>query len=245
MFYYPGCGSERLHADIALASIYLLLKTGANVLLPPKHLCCGFPARANAKADLGRRQTLRNTIVFNQIRTMLGHLAFDACLVSCGTCREALWEADIPRIFDAPLTDIAGYVLARGIDARLPGRWAYHAPCHDSLDGRGAGILEKIAPEGVTSLPHCCSEAGTLALSRPDIAAAMLARKKSAVQVIKSHSGEPFRVVTNCPACLNGLGRQGDLRPAHLAVALADSLDIRGWRAEAAGRLASAERIRF
>ena len=33
---------------------------------------------------------------------------------------------------------------------------------------------------GVEAVPHCCSEAGTLALSRPDITDAMLDRKRGA-----------------------------------------------------------------
>jgi Fe-S oxidoreductase len=92
---------------------------------------------------------------------------------------------------------------------------------------------------GVASVPHCCSEAGTLALSRPDIAAAMLARKR------QSLSGGAGPIITNCPACLNGLGRQRNATAVHLAVAMADALDAGGWRQWVAGRLAGADRVRF
>ena len=245
VFYYPGCGSERLHADIGLASIHLLLRAGVRVVLPPRSLCCGFPARANAKQDLANRQALRNTIVFNQIRAMLGHLDFDACIVSCGTCRESLVQGNTADIFGAPLVDICAYVLDRGLDATIPGAIRYHAPCHDSLDGRGAALLGRVAPEGVEPVPHCCSEAGTLALSRPDIAAAMLARKRERLGDRPDRSSDPRPLVTNCPACLNGLGRQRGERPKHLAVALAEALDGGAWKDEVTARLASAEPIRF
>ncbi len=245
VFYYPGCGSERLHADVALASIYLLLRTGVRVVLPPKYLCCGFPARANARTDPAKRQELRNTIIFNQIRSMLGHIDFDACVISCGTCLEALIRTSAGAIFDAPITDAAAYALGRGLAVQLSGRCRYHAPCHDSLDGRGEDLLRRIAPEGIVSVPDCCSEAGTLALSRPDIAAAMLARKRESLAALSAGMADHQAIITNCPACLNGLGRQRGVAPKHLSVALADALDLQGWKTEVAARLARAELIRF
>ncbi|MFH1985043.1 MAG: DUF3683 domain-containing protein [Pseudomonadota bacterium] len=244
VFYFPGCGSERLHADIALASIFMLLRAGARVVLPPPYLCCGFPARANAKTDLTNRQELRNTIIFSQMRSMLGHLDFDGCAVSCGTCRESLLRNNAAAIFDAPVVDVSGFALSRGDNVRLPNACFYHRPCHDSLDGQGEALLRRIAPEGVVSVAHCCSEAGTLALSRPDIAAAMLSRKRAALAARLTKS--PMHpLLTNCPACLTGLGRQQLTAPQHLTVALADACDRKNWRNIATKRLACAELIRF
>ena len=244
VFYFPGCGSERLHADIGLAAIFLLLQTGVRVVLPPKYLCCGFPARANAKTNLTHRQELHNTILFNQIRAMLGYLDFDACIVSCGTCREAMERINTADIFNAPLADISGFVLSQGLEVRLEGECCYHQPCHDSLDGQGETVLGHIAPAGVTTIPECCSEAGTLALSRPDIAAAMLARKRSALAPLAT--GHPQQhLLTNCPACLNGLGRQRLTPPQHLAVAMADACSEGTWRKETTHRLGQAELIQI
>ncbi len=93
VFYFPGCGSERLYSDISMATIHLLLKLGTRVVLPPPFLCCGFPAHVNAKTSLHSRTVLRDTILFSQIRAMFAYLDFDACVVSCGTCREGL-DAD-------------------------------------------------------------------------------------------------------------------------------------------------------
>ncbi len=244
VFYFPGCGSERLHGDIALAAVFLLLQAGMRVVLPPKHLCCGYPAHANAKRDLTHSQELRNTIIFNQIQSMLGDLSFDACLVSCGTCREALQHINVTGIFDAPIFDVAAFVLERGLEVSLAGKCFYHPPCHDSLEGRGPALLGGIAPQGVETIPHCCSEAGTLALSRPDIAAAMLARKRSAL-LPRLAENPRHLLLTNCPACLNGLGRQALTPPRHLVVALAEACGGEGWRRAAAGQLAASETIGF
>lgn len=244
VFYFPGCGSERLHSDIALATIFLLLKVGMRVVLPPPYLCCGFPARANAKTDLNNRQELRNTIILNQIRSMMGYLNFDACIVSCGTCREGLKRIEAERIFQAAIVDVADFVMNRGFDVMISGRCIYHQPCHDSLDGKGEALLGRLATDEVISVPNCCSEAGTLALSRPDIAAAMLEHKRSALQPHLTESSG-YHLLTNCPACLNGLGRQQIAPPKHLAVALADACSRESWRKISIAQLAGAESILF
>jgi FAD/FMN-containing dehydrogenase/Fe-S oxidoreductase len=244
VFYFPGCGSERLHSDIGLAVLFLLLHSAVRVVLPPEYLCCGFPARANAKTELGSGLELRNGIIFNQVRSMLGHLDFDGCVVSCGTCREALLRTNAADIFAAPIVDAAEFVLARGLDVRLAEACHYHAPCHDSLDGRGEQLLRKITPQ-VTTVPHCCSEAGTLALSRPDIAAAMLERKRAAFKALPDPSAR-LQLLTNCPACLNGLGRRHRVPPPlHLAVALAEACDPGNWKTTAVSLLARAELVRI
>jgi Fe-S oxidoreductase len=244
VFYFPGCGSERLHTDIALAALFLLLQAGVRVVLPPKYLCCGFAARANAKTDLNNRQELRNTIIFNQIRSMLGHLDFDSCVVSCGTCREAMVHTHADTIFDAPVQDVASFLLARGFSVTLTGPCLYHQPCHDSLDGSGQAFLEQMAPHGVKIVPDCCSESGTLALSRPDITAAMLERKRIDVT---GHMAESLnaQLLTNCPACLNGLGRLQLIAPKHVLVALADACAPGIWRQTIIQQLAWAELIRY
>jgi FAD/FMN-containing dehydrogenase/Fe-S oxidoreductase len=244
VFYFPGCGSERLHTDIALAAVFLLLQSGVRVVLPPRYLCCGFPARANARIDLRNRQELRNSIIFNQIRAMLGHLDFDACVVTCGTCRAAMVRAHAAEIFGAPVLDVVGFLLACGLDIALPERYLYHQPCHDSLDGRGAALLGRLATQGVISVPDCCSEAGTMALSRPDIAAVMLERKRLGLaDCTAGHGAVPL--LTNCPACLNGLGRLKNVTPKHIAAALADARAPKTWRKTITEQLAGADLIRF
>ena len=245
VFYYPGCGSERLHSDISLASIFLLLHAGIRVVLPPQYLCCGFPARANAKADLCTRQELRNTIIFTQIRSMLGYLQFDGCVISCGTCQEALHRIWADEIFGAPIVDICKYLLGNGLAVQLQGAWQYHAPCHDSLQGEGLTILSQLTGNEVVASPHCCSEAGTLALSRPDIAATMLNRKRSTVRAKQDVNKGQSQLITNCPACLNGLGRLAHTHPTHMAVALAGAIDSSHWRRMVLQRMALADRIRF
>jgi len=245
VFYFPGCGSERLHSQIGMAAVFLLLQTGMRVILPPRYLCCGYPARANAKTDLNNQQELRNTIVFNQLRAMLGHFDFEGCIVSCGTCRQTLTRIGVTGIFEAPLWDVAGFACDRGFDARLSGPIRYHRPCHDALDGEGEALLGRLAPDGVALSPHCCSEAGTLALSRPDIAAAMFERKQAGLQAGDDGAFRQAPLITNCPACITGLGRQRSVAPMHMAVIMAHALGKTNWMHWVAQQLACAESIRF
>jgi Fe-S oxidoreductase len=95
-------------------------------------------------------------------------------------------------------------------------------------------------------VPHCCSEAGTLALSRPDITDAMLHRKRSALEpLLRGRPGAT--VLTNCPSCVSGLARNAALgvAPKHLAVALAERLSGEGWPEAFRAHAARAHAIHF
>lgn len=232
-----------------MAAVYVLLATGVRVVLPPPHLCCGFPARANAKRTMHDDVTLRDTIVLSQIREMLGYLKFDAVAVSCGTCREALHQLGVEDIFGAMIADVSSFVLEHAPERfrRDHGqRFLYHAPCHDSLQGEGAQLVRRLGGEAV-SVPGCCSEAGTLSLSRPDITNAMLARKRDALAEVSGGDLNDRVIVTNCPSCLSGLGRNRTLgvRPAHLAVLLAEYLGGGDWQREMVRLAARAEVVAF
>jgi FAD/FMN-containing dehydrogenase/Fe-S oxidoreductase len=262
VFYFPGCGSERLYGSVGMAALHVLLETGTRVVLPPPYLCCGFPAHANARTEQHGRMVLRDTIVFSQIREMFRHLAFDAVIVTCGTCREALGAMDAAGIFGCGVEDLARFAAERGAAStpfalsvgREGGRgrsaadgaaWLYHAPCHDSLDGGGPAVLARLG-FAAEAVPHCCSEAGTLALSRPDITDAMLHRKRAALGEAVAARGDAAVVLTNCPSCLSGLGRNADLAPPrHVAVALAEAISGEGWREALRARARGAQAVRF
>jgi FAD/FMN-containing dehydrogenase/Fe-S oxidoreductase len=246
VFYFPGCGSERLYSDISMAAIHLLLKTGTRVVLPPPYLCCGFPAHVNAKTSLHSRIVLRDTILFSQIRGMFAYLDFDACVITCGTCREGLMDMDTAKLFGR-VVDVAGYLAERGLRVRGEGKFLYHAPCHDSLDGKAEKVLRELGGFGtVQSVPHCCSEAGTLALSRPDITDAMLHRKREALAEAIGE-GRKATVLTNCPACVQGLGRSRDLgvEGLHIAVALAEKFSGAEWKKQFLEQAARATTVAF
>ena len=235
VFYFPGCGSERMVSSISMAVIHVLLQAKTRVILPPPFLCCGFPAKANAKVDMHGRNDLRVTILLNQIRDMFSHLDFDACIVSCGTCREGLTDMEAAKLFGGRLVDIARYAQERGLNFEGEGGYLDHAPCHDSLDGKAVDVLGKLGGFGnIQPVPNCCSEAGTLSLSRPDIADAMLNRKRESLRNAlpdNAPNGKRTTLLTNCPSCVQGLGRNRDMGvdPQHIAVALAEKVSGEAW----------------
>jgi D-lactate dehydrogenase (cytochrome) len=247
VFYFPGCGSERLQSTVSMAAIHLMLELGVRVVLPPPFLCCGFPAHANAKTEMHSRQVLRDTILLTQIREMFAHLDFDACVVTCGTCREGLDAMEAGKIFGGRLVDVVQYACERGLRVSGNDEACYHAPCHDSLDGRAQDLVANLGGfAALKSVPHCCSEAGTLALSRPDISDAMLQRKREAIrEAFEEAKGRV--ILTNCPSCVQGLGRNRamDVKAVHLAVAMAELHSGPDWIERFRAQAAKAVNITF
>jgi FAD/FMN-containing dehydrogenase/Fe-S oxidoreductase len=248
VFYFPGCGSERLYSDIGMATIYLLIKASCRVILPPPNLCCGFPARVNAKKKTAAEIALRDTIILSQIKDMLGHLKFNAFIISCGTCREALHDIGCADIFGCPITDISRFILDSSVlefGMKSRQELLYHTPCHDSFDGEGVQLLHQVATD-IKALPNCCSEAGTLAISRPDISHAMLLRKRETIAQVKTNTDRTI-IATNCPSCISGLSRnrQSGIEPIHIAVLLAEKLGGENWKADFQEMMTTAEKVTF
>ncbi len=54
VFYFPGCGSERLFSQVGLATQAMLWHAGVQTVLPPGYLCCGYPQRGSGQFEQGR-----------------------------------------------------------------------------------------------------------------------------------------------------------------------------------------------
>lgn len=247
VFYFPGCGSERLYSTISKAAIYILLKTGIRIVLPPPFLCCSSPATVNGEIRQREALQLRNTILFNQIREMLGYIHFDACLITCGTCKESLESQGLDKIFNAPLMDASRFVLERSPNLPDTGETClYHTPCHDSMEGQAVRLFQEKTGERLRPTPHCCSEAGTMVLSRTDITNRMRIRKhKTLERAVKDMETASPILLTNCPSCIQGLGRNMDLglAPRHLVEEIALRIGGKEWEQELKQFLSNSERI--
>jgi len=248
VFYFPGCGSERLFSQVSKAAIYILLKSGARVVLPPSYLCCGFPVKANAKEMQHSQVTLRDTIILSHIREMMQDVKFDAVVVSCGTCMDELQSIKIPELFDCKLMDVSEYAMSTGLDVKCSETMFYHAPCHDSMGGKAVKLLEQKCGFNMKATPHCCSEAGTMALSRPDITSRMLDKKLIAMKDALEKNSIPNGIIlTNCPSCLQGLGRNqsSGMIPRHIAEELALKTGGYNWEKELVKMLSNHEKVNF
>ncbi len=244
VFYFPGCGSERLYAQIALATELMLYDLGLHVVLPPAYICCGYPATANGDVEKGKRMVYDNRVMLHRLKNALSYLDFEAVVVSCGTCFDQLEEYHLREVFpDAPLIDIHEYLIEQGIHLEPQDglRYAYHEPCHTPLKHHGSAMAIKQLL-GATALPseHCCGEAGTMAVSTPDIAARIRMRKEEELQRNMQALGGTGKILTSCPSCLQGLGRleqESGLQADYMVVELACRIHGEDWERLAIERI--------
>ena len=204
VFYFPGCGSERLFAEVGLATLALLYDLGTQVVLPPGYLCCGYPQSAAGEEARGRRLSMENRVLFHRLANTLNYLDIRTVLVSCGTCMDQLLHYQFEHIFPGcRLLDIHEYLMERGLSlaagAAAGGRpstapepagrpqpagmtavrYLYHDPCHSPMKTHAPlKVAENLLNQPVTLSERCCGEAGTLGSARPDIATQLRYRKE-------------------------------------------------------------------
>lgn len=218
VFYFPGCGSERLFSDIGLATIASLYDAGVQTVLPPGYLCCGYPQAAAGLAAKSSQITMENRALFHRVANTLNYLDIKTVIVSCGTCYDQLTKYEFERIFPGcRLLDIHEFLSEKGMSLNDQNgkKYLYHAPCHDPMKTMdGTVVAQDLLKAEVQLTDRCCSEAGTLATGRPDIANQLRFRKeeelkKGLVELTgkdKVKDGS-VKVLTSCPACQQGLNR--------------------------------------
>ena len=120
VFYFPGCGSERLFGQVGLATQAMLYEVGAITVLPPGYLCCGYPQNASGQADKANQITTDNRVLFHRVANTLNYLDIKTVIVSCGTCMDQLLKYQFDKIFPGcRLLDIHEYLLEK--DVKLQG----------------------------------------------------------------------------------------------------------------------------
>jgi len=216
VFYFPGCGSERLFSQVGLATQAMLFELGAQTVLPPGYLCCGYPQTAAGDADQGRRIITDNRVLFHRLANTLNYLDIRTVIVSCGTCMDQLQKYEFDKIFPGcRLLDIHEYLMEKGV--RLDGvkgvRYLYHQPCHDPMRvHNGTKVAAQLLGNRVDLSDRCCGEAGTLAVARPDVATQVRFRKQEEIErgIARLPGEAPVKILTSCPSCLQGLHRYAD-----------------------------------
>ncbi|MEO6147303.1 MAG: FAD/FMN-binding oxidoreductase [Sulfuriferula sp.] len=220
VFYFPGCGSERLFSQVGLATQAMLFELGTQTVLPPGYLCCGYPQTSSGQADKGDAITTENRVLFHRVANTLNYLDIKTVIVSCGTCMDQLLKYQFEKIFPGcRLLDIHEYLLEKGM--KLEGvngtRYMYHDPCHTPMKTyQPMKVVNQLMGEGVKLSERCCGESGTLAVSRPDISTQIRFRKEEEIRKVagqlRTDSGEEtsVKILTSCPSCLQGLSRYDD-----------------------------------
>ena len=221
VFYFPGCGSERLFSNVGLATQAMLYEVGAITVLPPGYLCCGYPQTSAGNHDKGQEITTDNRVLFHRVANTLNYLDIKTVIVSCGTCMDQLQKYEFEKIFPGcRLLDIHEYLMEK--DMRLQTvtgtRYMYHEPCHTPMKTyKSLEVTSKLMNTEVALNDRCCGESGTFAAARPDIATQVKFRKQEELEKGLSKMGltvgapeQPVKILTSCPSCLQGLARYGD-----------------------------------
>ncbi|HNL43050.1 MAG TPA: FAD-binding oxidoreductase, partial [Ottowia sp.] len=74
VFYFPGCGSERLFSQVGLATQAMLWHAGVQTVLPPGYLCCGYPQRGSGQQDKAEKLITDNRVLFHRVANTLNYL---------------------------------------------------------------------------------------------------------------------------------------------------------------------------
>ncbi len=241
VFYFPGCGSERLFSQIGLATQAMLFDLGVQTVLPPGYLCCGYPQIAGGQADKGEAITAQNRVLFHRIANTLNYLDIKTVIVSCGTCMDQLLKYEFGKIFPGcRLLDIHEYLMEKGVqlDGASGQKYLYHDPCHTPIKTYAPmKVANALLGGGVRLSDRCCGESGTLAVSRPDISTQIRFRKEEEIRagVAALDMGkQPVKLLTSCPSCLQGLARYRDdtgTEPDYIVIELAKKRLGENWMA--------------
>jgi FAD/FMN-containing dehydrogenase/Fe-S oxidoreductase len=223
VFYFPGCGSERLFSQVGLATQAMLWHVGVQTVLPPGYLCCGYPQRGSGQADRADKITTDNRVLFHRVANTLNYLDIKTVVVSCGTCHDQLQDYKFGEIFPGcRVIDIHEYLLEKNVklDGVTGVRYLYHDPCHTPMKQQDPlktvnALLATADGTRIEKNDRCCGESGTFAVTRPDVATQVRFRKeeemrRGAGRLRADGFAGDVKILTSCPSCLQGLKRYND-----------------------------------
>jgi len=249
VFYFPGCGSERLFSQVGLATQAMLWHAGVQTVLPPGYLCCGYPQRGSGDFDKAEKIITDNRVLFHRVANTLNYLDIKTVVVSCGTCYDQLQTYEFDKIFPGcRIIDIHEFLLEKGIT--LPagqGGYLYHEPCHNPMKlGDPMQTVKALVGDKVLKSDRCCGESGTLGVTRPDISTQVRFSKEESIRKGEASlraSGavgakDNVKILTSCPSCLQGLKRYEDdlqnglLEADYIVVEMANQILGKAWLPE-------------
>ena len=244
--FFAGCMVNYVMPNIGTASLKVLKKSGATVVVPQRQSCCGMPALGMGDVDDAKALALKNLEIFE------GH-DLDFVTASCATCsdglknrfRELLQDEgpDIKRRVNAfcdRVRDITELLVndlgltdgSLNLKSSNPAPVVtYHDPCHLR---RGQGIKEEPrelidmtgAKRKEMSHPcRCCGLGGSFNITHYDFSMAI---NRSKAEDIKETGANV--AATACPGCImqlrDGLNRVGaNTEVRHVVELLAERID--------------------
>lgn len=207
--YFPGCAANLMYPEIGLATVSVLSKLGARVILPHGVVCCSTPVFNSGDIKDACELALRNIEVLSKADA-------EHVITSCGSCGLTIskeWtdllglaEAEpiarkVVDICDFVATHVPDNALRPMSDERVV---TYHDSCHLR---RGMGVYESprqllsaiLGPRFVEMelADRCCGGGGTFSITHPDLSQVVAEKKMSCVVATGAEV-----VATGCPACV-------------------------------------------
>jgi len=200
--FYVGCLINYVYTDIADAVIEVLNHLGVEVVVPPKQLCCGIPARSLGDVKTAQKLAEVNVKVFEEANV-------DFIINACATCGRTL-KRDYPRIlgdhalkFTDKIYDISEFIekYFQYETKTLNTKITYHDPCHlywgQNISKQPRDILKRSSTFQEMETPErCCGGGGVFNLLHYDLSMKIGEYKAKAIE----KSGAEV-VATGCPGC--------------------------------------------
>ena len=248
VFYFPGCGSERLFSQVGLATQAMLWHAGVQTVLPPGYLCCGYPQRGSGQQDKADKIITDNRVLFHRVANTLNYLDIKTVVVSCGTCFDQLQGYEFDKIFPGcKIVDIHEYLLSKGVTLPAGQSYLYHDPCHSPMKQQAPmKTVKALLGDQVLESKRCCGESGGLAYSRPDVSTQIRFRKEQEILAGEAElrdkgwaaPQDDIKILTSCPSCMIGLNRfqddlqNGLLEADYIVVEMAKQILGDNWMAD-------------
>ncbi|MCU0811263.1 MAG: (Fe-S)-binding protein [Thiobacillaceae bacterium] len=236
---FVTCLVDLFRPSVGFATVHLLERLGAEVVVPPAQTCCGQPAYNNGDFDTARDIARQVIAAFD---------GYDHVVVPSGSCAGMLVK-HYPELFrDEPETlaraqdlaartrELSVLLAESGGESAVAAHFGGKVAMHDSCSARRElgvlaeprALLDRLGAERVElkDAETCCGFGGTFCVKYPDISARMVSDKAAAVVA----SGAEVLVSGDLGCLMNIAGRlkrmDSTVRVYHLAELLAGMTDV-------------------
>jgi glycolate oxidase iron-sulfur subunit len=209
VLYFPGCAINLIYPEMGLATLEILQKLGAMVLIPHDLVCCSRPVFSSGDI-VGAGWLARRNI------EIMAFVPVDYIVTSCGSCgltisREWTEVLEIPEAatIGAKTIDISTFVAKYASEnsfRQLEGDEVvtYHDSCHLNRGMKVHDEPRQLLKAAVgnrfvemESADRCCGGAGTFSLYHPE-----LSQEVAEVKMCRLAESKADIIAAGCPACV-------------------------------------------
>ncbi|HEV3157178.1 MAG TPA: (Fe-S)-binding protein [Candidatus Baltobacteraceae bacterium] len=240
---HAGCVMHVAFAEVDVATVRVLQRSGCEVVAPPEQGCCGAIAIHAGDMDQGRKLAKQNIVAFEKSGA-------DVYIVNAAGCGSSLKEyghlfAEDPvwksraENFAMHVQDVTEFLATIGLGpglGRIDGTVTYQEPCHlvhaqriSEQPRRLLALIPGLTLREMNESSLCCGSAGIYNVTQPEMAQRLQERKVSCALAV-----DPSVVATANPGCQlqlrMGIAKAGRTVPVKHIVELLDESYAAGDR---------------